>query len=282
VADMALTKEVLELIDKAASRLKQHLLLELLVLITSIIGAIAVVTIVVVQIIIAKHIDISPLLVFVGLLSAMGFTATVLYYDASKKLAVWQGTFRSYKTVALVLMLLAIIIMPVSIYTMSIAMGTINDIVNRALRAGESTSKPEVLVELLAELSPHVELLSLFSALSSLVGNVISIYLVGIFRCVKDSFTAEVVGLGEQPSSTAPELLKLEDATKFLRIALILLLVGQGLSYIGLGIVNSLLGIAGLVLWFLGLARAWGGLNGIKRAIPHVLLILETKTRQQS
>ena len=282
MADMALTKEVLELIDKAASRLKQHLLLELLVLITSIIGAIAVVTIVVVQIIIAKHIDISPLLVFVGLLSAMGFTATVLYYDASKKLAVWQGTFRSYKTVALVLMLLAIIIMPVSIYTMSIAMGTINDIVNRALRAGESTSKPEVLVELLAELSPHVELLSLFSALSSLVGNVISIYLVGIFRCVKDSFTAEVVELGEQPSSTAPELLKLEDATKFLRIALILLLVGQGLSYIGLGIVNSLLVIAGLVLWFLGLARAWGGLNGIKRAIPHVLLILETKTQQQS
>jgi hypothetical protein len=279
---MALTKEVLELIDKAASRLKQHLLLELLALITSIIGAMAVVTIVVVQIIIAKHIDISPLLVFVGLLSAMGFTATVLYYDASKKLAVWQGTFRSYKTVALVLMLLTIIIMPVSIYTMSIAMGTISDIVNRALRAGESTSKPEVLVELLAELSPHVELLSLFSALSSLVGNVISIYLVGIFRCVKDSFTAEVVGLGEQPPSTAPELLKLEDATKFLRIALILLLVGQGLSYIGLGIVNSLLGIAGLVLWFLGLARAWGGLNGIKRAIPHVLLILETKTQQQS
>jgi hypothetical protein len=158
VVDMALTKEVLELIDKAASRLKQHLLLELLVLITSIIGAIAVVTIVVVQIITAKHIDISPLLVLVGLLSAMGFTAIVLYYDASKKLAVWQGTFRSYKTVALVLMLLTIIIMPVSIYTISIAMGTINDIVNRALRAGES-------IELLAELSPHVELLSLFSAL---------------------------------------------------------------------------------------------------------------------
>jgi hypothetical protein len=85
---MALTKEVLELIDKAASRLKQYLLLELLMFITSIIGGIAVVNIVVVQIIIAKHIDISPLLVFVGLLLAMGFTATVLYYDASKKLAV--------------------------------------------------------------------------------------------------------------------------------------------------------------------------------------------------
>lgn len=277
---MALTKEVLELIDKATSRLKQYLLLEILVLITSVIGAIAVGAIIVVQIIDAKHIDISPLLVLVGLLSAMGFTATVLYYDASKKLAVWQGTFRSYETVALVLILLTIITIPVSMYAMSVAMGTINDIVNRALRAGGSASKPEVLAKLLAELSPHVELLSLLSALSSLVGSVISIYLVGIFRDVKDSFTAEVVGLGEQPSSTVPELLKLEDATKFLRIALILLLVGQGLSYVGLGIVNGLLGIAGLVLWFLGIAKAWRGLNEIKRAIPHMLPALETKTQQ--
>jgi hypothetical protein len=125
-------------------------------------------------------------------------------------------------------------------------------------------------------------LLSLFSALSSLVGNVIGIYLVGIFRDIKDSFTAETSKISEKTFFATPELRKLDDATKFLRIALILFLVGRGLSYIGLGIVDSLLGIAGLVLWFLGLARAWGGLNGIKRAIPHVLLILETKTQQQS
>jgi hypothetical protein len=275
---MALTKEVLELIDKAASRLKQHLLLELLALITSIIGAIAVVTIVVEQIIIAKHIDISPLLVFVGLLSAMGFTATVLYYDASKKLVIWQSTFRSYKTAALVLILLTIIVTPVSVYVMSIVMSAISEVVNRVLETGVSISRPEVLEMLLGELSPQIELLSLFSALSSLVGNVISIYLVGIFRDIKDSFTAETSKISEKTFFATPELRKLDDATKFLRIALILFLVGQGLSYIGLGVVSGLLGIAGLVLWFLGIARAWGGLNSIRDAALQIMALPETKT----
>jgi hypothetical protein len=275
---MVLTKEVLELIGRAVSRLKQYLLLSVLVIIIGIVGVIAVVGIIVVQIIVAHSVDISPLLVFTCLLSAMGFAATVLYYDASKKLAIWQSTFRSYKTAALVLILLTIIVTPVSVYVMSIVMSVISEVVNRVLEAGVSISRPEVLEMLLGELSPQIELLSLFSALSSLVGNVISIYLVGIFRDIKDSFTAETSETSEKTFFTTPELRKLDDATKFLRIALILFLVGQGLSYIGLGVVSGLLGIAGLVLWFLGIARAWGGLNSIRDAALQIIALPETKT----
>jgi len=39
-----------------------------------------------------------------------------------------------------------------------------------------------------------------------------------------------------------------------------------------------LLGIAGLVLWFLGLARAWGGLNSIRDAALQIMALPETKT----
>ena len=275
---MVLTKEVLELIGRAVSRLKQYLLLSVLVIIIGIVGVIAVVGIIVVQIIVAHSVDMSPLLVFTCLLSAMGFAATVLYYDASKKLAIWQSTFRSYKTAALVLILLTIIVTPVSVYVMSIVMSVISEVVNRVLETGVSISRPEVLEMLLGELSPQIELLSLFSVLSSLVGNVISIYLVGIFRDIKDSFTAETSKISEKTFFATPELRKLDDATKFLRIALILFLVGQGLSYIGLGVVSGLLGIAGLVLWFLGIARAWGGLNSIRDATLQIIALPETKT----
>jgi hypothetical protein len=263
------------------SRLKHYLLLQIVAFVIGIAGVISIAIILVTQMLSAHRVDLTPVFVYAMVLSILNFASTVLYYDASRKLSIWSQKFKSYGVAALVIILITVALAPISAYLTISILDRVNSIVNKLLELGSQVTTPEVLQELVLELNQQLQLLMLVSALIVLVTSIINIYLVGIFRDVKEAFVELLSSQQLEEYAYGYKLWRLDDATKFLRIALILMLIGDGFSYIGLRVINGLLGIVALVLWFLGVARAWGGLEEVRQSVPGLLVALESRQVQQ-
>jgi hypothetical protein len=274
-------RDLAHIIVVGCSRLKHYLLLQIVAFVIGIAGVISIAIILVMQMLSAHRVDLTPVFVYAMVLSILNFASTVLYYDASRKLSIWSQKFRSYSVAALVIILITVALAPISAYLTISILDRVNSIVNKLLELGSQVTTPEVLQELVLELNQQLQLLMLVSALIVLVTSIINIYLVGIFRDVKEAFVELLSSQQLEEYAYGYKLWRLDDATKFLRIALILMLIGNGFSYIGLRVINGLLGIAALVLWFLGVARAWSGLEGVRQSVPGLLVALEARQVQQ-
>jgi len=274
-------RDLAQLIAVGCSRLKHYLLLQVIALVIGIAGIISIAIILATQMLSAHRVDLTPVFVYAITLSILDFASTVLYYDASRKLSVWSQGFRSYSIAALVIILITVALAPISTYLTLSILDRVNSVINELLELGRQVTTPEVLQDLISELNQQLQLLMLASALTVLVTSIINIYLVGIFRDVKKVFVELLSSQQLEEYAYSYKLWRLDDATKFLRIALILMLIGDGFNYIGLRIINGLLGIVALVLWFLGVARAWGGLEGARQSVPGLLAALEARQVQQ-
>lgn len=278
---MSSLRDLAHSIVVGCSRLKHYLLLQIVAFVIGIAGVISIAIILVTQMLSAHRVDLTPVFVYAMVLSILNFASTVLYYDASRKLSIWSQKFRSYSVAALVIILITVALAPISAYLTISILDRVNSIVNKLLELGSQVTTPEVLQELVLELNQQLQLLMLVSALIVLVTSIINIYLVGIFRDVKEAFVELLSSQQLEEYAYGYKLWRLDDATKFLRIALILMLIGDGFSYIGLRVINGLLGIVALVLWFLGVARAWGGLEEVRQSVPGLLVALEARQVQQ-
>ncbi len=278
---MSSLRDLAHSIVVGCSRLKHYLLLQIVAFVIGIAGVISIAIILVTQMLSAHRVDLTPVFVYAMVLSILNFASTVLYYDASRKLSIWSQKFKSYGVAALVIILITVALAPISAYLTISILDRVNSIVNKLLELGSQVTTPEVLQELVLELNQQLQLLMLVSALIVLVTSIINIYLVGIFRDVKEAFVELLSSQQLEEYAYGYKLWRLDDATKFLRIALILMLIGDGFSYIGLRVINGLLGIVALVLWFLGVARAWGGLEEVRQSVPGLLVALESRQVQQ-
>jgi len=266
-------REGMKFLYNGVRRLKQYLTVTFIVMILGFILAIVLVLAIppnIEAIMESGHIPVELIIVPALITYILELIPIILYYLGARSSSKCFSELYGYAKVSLLLLLISFVSIPIGVLTIY----RVVDEANRIL----STTQSWASVRVYAEKVNFV--VWVVGTVKSIIGTVIAIYLVLIFRDLGELFISlltRIRGSEESASSMLNEefALKLRDATNFLTLSYVVGFLDKLFSIIAKPFLSSLSGVSSIIviiLYIIGLGYGYKGLSEIESITEYYTL----------
>ncbi|MCC6054153.1 MAG: hypothetical protein LM589_02400 [Thermosphaera sp.] len=273
MGSVEIDREGLMFLYNGVRRLKQYLIVAFIVLILGFILAIVLVLAIppnIEAIMESGRIPVELIIVPALITYILELIPTILYYHGARSSSKCFGELYGYAKASLLLLLISLVLLPIGVLTIY----RVVDEANRILSTTQSWASVRVYAEKVGFVVWVV------GTVKSIIGTVIAIYLVQIFRDLGELFISlltRIRGSEESASSMLNEefALKLRDATNFLTWSYVVGFLNTLFSIIAKPFLSSLSGILSIIaiiLYIIGLGYGYKGLSEIESVTEYYIL----------